>query len=342
MHHSPKYIVVKGSGGAGLGDKILALIVAAMYSLLTDRLLYIDWKDRTYGDATRNYFVDLFQTVGLQIAGSVPTAVRTAPNTWAGRLSMSLDDVVVADRFSWNRAGGRARYSFDQTRLDYEEDVLVMWEMDQYPMVRALYEARFPGRAGLTDTQAQAQFFQAHFVVDPSVQSRVNAFMAEHNATRPVIGVHVRLTDESEACRRNPTLSAFLRATSRILRKSHAAAIFLASDNRDVIDRFQSEFGADRILMIDKWLPKAGMHLHKNPQCPDLLQSARDALVDACLLGRCDWLVASHESAFSRLAAILSTAPPARHLLLFPHVPLAVRLRSAVRRILSSGVIKNR
>ena len=338
MANHPKYLVVKGSGGAGLGDKIQALIVAAMYSRLTNRLLYIDWKDRTYGDATRNYFLDLFEPVGLQVAQRLPTSGRTAPATWEGRLALSLDDIVVADGFSWNRSGGRARYSFDQTRLDYEEDVLVMWEMDQYPLVRTLYEARFAGELShpptTTDTQAQAQFFRDNFVVNAGVQSRVDEFIADHFTTRPVVGVHVRLTDESEACRRNPTLPAFLRAAARVLRESHATAIFLASDNRNVIDRFRFEFGADQVLTIDKWLPQAGMHLHKNPQCPDLLQSARDALVDACLLGRCDWLVGSHESAFSRLAAIFSTAPPERQLLLFPRVPLAVRLRSAVRRVL--------
>ena len=338
MGSRPAYLVVKGSGGAGLGDKILALIVAAMYARLTDRLLYIDWKDRTYGDATRNYFPDLFQTVGLPLADRLPTAGRTLPSNWAGRLALSLDDIVVADGFSWSRAGGRARYSFDQTRLEYDEDVLVMWEMDQFPMVRELYEAKFPGKTGLTDTQVQAAFFQTHFVVNADVQSRVEQFAADHFAQRLVLGVHVRLTDESEACRRNPTLAAFVRATSRILNESQAATIFLASDNRSVIDRFRSEFGPDRILTIDKWLPQAGMHLHKNPDCPDLLQSARDALVDACLLGRCDWLLASHESSFSRLAAIFSMAPPERQILLFPHVPLAVRLRSAVRRVLSAGI----
>ncbi|HEY2251127.1 MAG TPA: nodulation protein NodZ [Planctomycetaceae bacterium] len=336
MGNRIEYLVVKGSGGAGLGDKILALIVAGMYARLTNRLLYIDWKDRTYGDASRNYFHDLFHTVGLPVANSLPTAGRTAPSCWEGRLSLSLDEIVVADGFSWNRAGGRARYSFDQTRLDYEKEILVMWEMDQFPMVRALYEEKFPAPHETTDLQAQAQFFQAHFIVDASIQSRVDAYRAEYFARQRVIGVHVRLTDESEACRRNPTLAAFIRATLRILRKSQADAIFLATDNRTVIDRFRSEFGARRILTIDKWLPQAGVHLHKNPDCPDQLQSARDALIDAYLLGKCDWLVASHQSAFSRLAAICSTAPPERQLLLFPRVPFATRLRSVLRRALSA------
>src|SRR5207244_4399220 len=105
-------------------------------------------------------------------------------------------------------------------RLDYEEDILVMWDMDQFPAVRTLYEAKFPAPHVLTDLQAQAQFFQAHFIVDASIQSRVDAYMTDHFARRPVIGVHVRLTDESEACRRNPSLSEFVRATSKILRET--------------------------------------------------------------------------------------------------------------------------
>ncbi len=339
---APRYLLLKGSGGAGLGDKILALIVASQYARLTDRLLCIDWRDRAYGDGTRNYFGDLFRAIGLPLADGLPTAGSTWPRAWEGRLAVSLDDVVVADGFSWNRAGGRARYSFDQTRLDYAEDVLVMWEMDQYPLVRALYETRFPESKTCTDTQAQAAFFQAHFAVHASIQARVDEFVNQHFTRGPVIGVHVRLTDESEACRRNPTLAAFVGATSRILQEVPDARIFLASDNRSVMDRFRSEFGAERILALDKWFPAPGMHLHKNPQCPDRLQNARDALVDASLLGRCDWLLGSHESAFSRIAALFSLAPPARQRMLFPQVPLGARLRSAARRMLALGTLKRR
>ena len=325
------FLSLKAPVSAGLGDKILAVLVAAMYARLTERQLYVDWRDHSYGDGTRNYFWDLFQFVGLPLAEVLPTSDGVYPAAWQGRLPLSLDDIVTSDGFSWNRDGGRTRYSFDQTRLNYDEDVLVMWEMDQFPKVRALYEARFGGWQELTDMQTQAKIFQKHFVVNANVQSRIDTFVTERFATRPVIGVHVRMTDESEACRRNPTLSAFLRAASKVLRISNAASIFLASDNRTVIDRFQSEFGAARILTIDKWLPQAGMRLFNNHDCPDLLQGARDALVDAGLLGRCDWLIASHESSFSRLATMFSTAPLERQFLLFPHVPLAARLRSAVR-----------
>lgn len=81
-----KYIVVKGSGGAGLGDKIFALIVAGMYSLVSGRILYVDWRDRTYGDATRNYFPDLLRAVGLAVTDQLPTAGRAVPKSWDGRL----------------------------------------------------------------------------------------------------------------------------------------------------------------------------------------------------------------------------------------------------------------
>ena len=50
-----KYLIVKGSSGAGLGDKIRGLVVAILYAKLTNRIIYVDWNDSSYGKGIINY-----------------------------------------------------------------------------------------------------------------------------------------------------------------------------------------------------------------------------------------------------------------------------------------------
>lgn len=61
-------VVVKGNDGAGLGDKLRALMVATMYAKVSGRTLAIDWGDTTYRGWTRNDFPRCCAAMGLAIA----------------------------------------------------------------------------------------------------------------------------------------------------------------------------------------------------------------------------------------------------------------------------------
>ena len=53
-------LIVKGSGGGGLGDRIRSAIVGIIYAKLSNRKIYIDWSDGVYGDKGNNIFYLLF------------------------------------------------------------------------------------------------------------------------------------------------------------------------------------------------------------------------------------------------------------------------------------------
>ncbi|MFC1740745.1 nodulation protein NodZ [Pseudomonadota bacterium] len=327
-------MIVKGSGGAGLGDKIRAVIVGAMYCQLTGRSLYVDWRDSAYGDERQNYFPDLFKIKKLPALAGLPVSGTVLPHQWSGRLHLSLDEIVQEDNFEWSRAGGIARYSFDQSQLVHPADHLVMWEMDQFDKVRRHYEISHPEVMVLADEELAASVLSQHLQVCDKVQAAVDSF-CETNFTQgqPIIGVHVRLSDESEGNRRNPGLAQFIRVVRRALKGAPAARIFLATDNTNVIKSFMTEFGHSNVLFREKWLPAAGHALHGNQECPDKLQNARDALIDAYLLGKCEWLITSISSSFSMLARVVSNAPAKNRKLLFPSTPIISRIKNRVSRL---------
>ncbi|NNC98698.1 MAG: hypothetical protein HKN85_00810, partial [Gammaproteobacteria bacterium] len=57
---SRKWLVVKASGGGGLGDSIKSLLVAALYASLSGRTLVVDWSGGVYSDGDDNPFWRLF------------------------------------------------------------------------------------------------------------------------------------------------------------------------------------------------------------------------------------------------------------------------------------------
>jgi hypothetical protein len=342
---SQRTLILKGSGGAGLGDKLWAVVVGIMYARLTERVLVVDWRDTTYGDGTKNYFPDLFSLSEIEHILDLPEAGSVIPEAWRGRLQNSLDEVVIGDRFAWSRAGGRARYSFDQSRLNYDEDHLVMWDMDQFPDVKAHFVQRFQEHRELSDEQIQAIVFQRHLKPCEDVVVRASTFQKDHFVSGNMIGVHVRKTQESDANRPNPEVEQFIRETGRLLKAERQRKVFLACDNRAVIELFETRFGSARVYVFPKWMPAAGMHMHMNPECPDQLQSVRDAMVDAMLLGRCDWLISSRSSAFSWLGRMFSAIPEACKTTLSPTIPWQCRLRNFLRSRMPSSLIsllKNR
>jgi len=281
----------------------------------------------------------LFTLTNIQHSPSLPSEGDVHPQAWQGRLHRSLDEVVIEDQFPWSRAGGRSRYSFDQSRLDYPARHLVMWEMDQFPDLRDHFVQRFTEYQGLQDEQIQARVFQQHLTPCDDVISRCARFQEAHFVPGKMVGVHVRKTQECDANRPNPEVQRFVSETRRLMKSDRERRLFLACDNRAVIEIFQAAFGSERVRVFPKWMPAAGMHMHMNRECPDQLQNVRDAIADAMLLGRCDWLISSRSSAFSWLGRMFSAASENRRATLSPTLPWNWRFRSFVRSCLSSSVV---
>lgn len=323
-----RYVIVKGSNGAGLGDKLRSLACAILVAKLTGRILHVDWCDGTYCESTENYFHQLFQLRNLPSVKDLPRIRTVRPKNWLGRLHCSLGEVVARDGHAevWDMAFGVKEYSICLSRLDYQEDAIVVWDFFQLPKLLPYLEEYDPRWGHGNQDQIVSDVLREHLVPVAEITDRVHEVRRGEFDERFVIGVHVRHTHESASARTVPRLHQYTKAVRAALRQHPGASVFLATDNRDVEALFRRRFGASPVICSKKWLPPAGEPIHNNRSCPNALQSARESLVDVFLLAACDHLITLHNSSFSIVASLLSDAAPDQRTVLTGRRPFLNRV----------------
>jgi hypothetical protein len=91
-------LVVKGSGGGGLGDRLWSVLVAILYCRLSGRAIFVDWTDGLLAEQCINAFTKLFSIQGIEVMSDLPEEeVSIHPQAWRGRLRRSLHEVYVED-----------------------------------------------------------------------------------------------------------------------------------------------------------------------------------------------------------------------------------------------------
>jgi hypothetical protein len=135
---------------------------------------------------------------------------------------------------------------------------------------------------------------------------RVEGFKRD-NFSKPIIGVHVRCTDNQGDQFNRKKLPSFDRypvILEKLLKEVPGARIFLATDNEEVLKSYQKKY--PDVIATDKWFPgRSGKRLHGHGACSDRIQNGIEALVDMYLLAECDYLVVSGKPTFARIAKML-------------------------------------
>lgn len=320
MPEETRYVLVKGD--LGLGNRILCLLSAGLLARITGRRLVVDWRDPLYTRDGRNAFPELFTGRLVVPLEELPDTDSVAPALWRGRLDTSANDrrrelvgPAHFDAFSWEP------FCVDLERVDRPERVLVFTSFfEQVEPLRRFLSGADAALRRLSTSALLRRLWDEDLSLAPDLQARV-ADVRRGALGGPTVGVHVRASDLRTRD------AAIERAVARIVARRPGSAIFLASDNRDVVERYRRRF--PRVVTTPKWYPPPGEPMHDHPDRPDGLQGAGDALVDLHLLAACDDLVIDSRSAFGRLAALRSDASRDRIVDLHPgrHVPLALRRR---------------
>jgi hypothetical protein len=314
VSEATRFLIVKSSIGAGLGDKLLAVISAIAYARLSGRTLHVDWDDLPLSADGSSYFDLLFRLRSVPTVHVRPKSDSVRPATWRGKLEYPFgrlhDEHGVVP---WNRERAVKLYSFDQAVLDWPEQICVMWDFSQFrflaPHLPGLYPALCPRDP---HWRMQSEVLRTHVSPCLAVVQAMQPYQERFHAEGPVVGVHVRASDEHYKARRAPPVRAFLDTAAALLRKTDARILFLATDNRAVQEIFLDRFGESRVILIPKWLPEPGKALHLGGGSPDPLQSMRDALLDISLLAAADYLVTLGNSSFSAAARLFSCIPEDR------------------------------
>jgi hypothetical protein len=324
-----KALVVKGSGGGGLGDSIRVVLVGILYSKLSGRSFFVDWSHGLLGEKNVNVFNLVFQLRGVGALDGIPRTDSVFPPSWRSRTEKSLNEVYRDDGVStWDRALAIETYSFDLSKLDYSNEMLLMWEFDQLPKLRPYLEH---ARKTASDAQILGEVWAAHLRPHPSIQVEVDRAWLQIRGS-PVIGVHVRMTSEFALSKGDIELSQYYSAIDAIRKRNPEAPIFLATDNSECKSRLMERYAG--ISTRPKWFDKPGLPLHLGDRCPDRLQATKDALVELLILSRCDYLVRPASSSFSMVAGIVGTSVGIKETLLSPPQSLTTRIRGRLLRFL--------
>src|SRR5262245_46211790 len=119
-----KFLLVKGS--SGLGNRILSALTGILYARLAGRRLLIDWSDDLYSNNKSNVFPSFFQCSACVPIDELPMTDSVSPSIWRGHLYETADYMRSQYRTRENSEIWR-EFSIDLTKLDYQEDVAVMW-----------------------------------------------------------------------------------------------------------------------------------------------------------------------------------------------------------------------
>ena len=298
-------LLIKSTGGAGLGDSIRALLSGLHYATVSGRRLAVAWDDGLYGERGVNVFPELLRLVGFDIAPLAELNNQSVcPDSWRGALHLSLGEVYAREREDdWNRSWALHHLSFDQQCFDYAEQVLVMWDFDQFPVSWVAVKPEH--KIGTTPDAALRILAARHLRPSERVLAEIQR-VRSHFSSR-MVGVHIRKTFELGGETRHIELGEVFAVVDRLLRRGGAKGVFLATDNSEVESAFLERYPETQTSGKRFGLP--GVALHFDTTLADRTEGAVEALVDLYLLAGCDFLIYPASSSFSRVATILGDIP---------------------------------
>lgn len=303
-----KYLLCKGGLKAGLGDLIRALITAVAYAKLTNRYLCVDWRNGVYGMPPKeNLFEKIFKLKKIKYYPGIPDSGTVHPEVWNNSLLKSFDQIRKDNDFlKFDRDLAIHHYSVDYSKLEYENDILVIWDFDNFEsLISPLVEKNI---IEPTDSafHAMGQIFNNHIEFQPEVKQFLEhrwSEIFENYKGSGLLGVHVRETKESFNLYKPISRKKYLRAIDSILNDDEMVShLFLATDNINVEKKIFNKYGS-KVLTNKKWFNDPGRPLHLGlDDCSDKWGNILNALFDIYALSRCDYLIRRSESSFSYLA----------------------------------------
>jgi hypothetical protein len=107
------------------------------------------------------------------------------------------------------------------------------------------------------------------------------------------IGIHYRHGNgELKDIRKVDLIIEYFNICDKILSKEPLAMLFVCTDNKEILDKFQCKY-IGRVISIDKWYPPAniGGRMHGHPDCPSPSENAINAMKDIYMLSKCNYLI---------------------------------------------------
>jgi hypothetical protein len=295
---SSKRILVKGTGG--LGNRMLSVLTASLFAVLSKRRLWIDWRDPIFtgrSGIAPDLFCELFVS---PLADPLPETIHcdsVTPELWRGRLDETLG-VVGRDHdpLFYKKFGSFRELSVRLRKIEYPEELLVFWSWREVMRPLRPHLVQMDRRyASLSNVAILRETAQRYLQPTERVNSMLQTFVGEHFRGK-MLGLHIRATDLQAP------VEKLLKIASRMVKKHQCDGVFCATDNADVEQRVRDMM--PNVVTLPKKLPKGAVPLHYDPDCQNRVETATQALLDILLLSRCQNLVYASRSSFGYVASL--------------------------------------
>jgi Nodulation protein Z (NodZ) len=318
------YVLVKGK--AGLGNRMLAAMTGILYAMLSQRNLVVDWSDSVYSDDGQNVFPKLFKVPNSETQLPISAYESVRPPLWKGRLNNQASEVIQEiDPVAHRSLVALHRFSFDLSKLDYDEKTLVTLSYTQLiPKLRRHFHGPFSWLTKMSDEDIMRWLLREVLVLHEDIMTKVESRWTKLAGGEIMIGVHVRFADLKT------TLGSTYNAVDELIQSVPNYRLLLATDDIGVQNAMIQRY--KNVVTNEKWFPPDEGEMHLSEHCPDRLQNAIDALIDMYTLAKCQYLIFARSSTFSYISSLISTMPASNIIDIERNDPL-IRLKKMARRL---------
>ena len=231
----------------------------------------------------------------------IPPSATVYPPVWQNRLNDSAADIRASYK---SISEFRQESSIDIGRLDYDEDVAVMWAYNgPVNLLRSHFQGPHEMLRQMSEEEILRMLLNEELLLQPRIQNKVGNFK-NSEFTGNTVGVHIRYSDY------RASLLAILNKLNILLKSEPGLQIFLATDNIQIKKMFEENYPGT--ITTSHWYPRPGGRIHDNKSCPDPLESGVESLIDLYLLAECDYLIIDSSSSFSYAARLLAKIEPSK------------------------------
>jgi hypothetical protein len=260
--------------------------------------LVVDWSDPLYSQNGVNVFHRFFRCPSHSQSDDIPLTDSVYPAIWRGNLHEQAHQ--IAARYRYDPDQMRRLLSTDFGRLDYDEQVLVLFGFSsELEKLRPHFQEHLPEFFEVPATLILRKLLQEELILQPEIRDRVEHFKRGHFSPRTV-GVHVRFSDF------RVSLLAIVRQLNQLLMHEPDLQVFLATDNIEIKKLFERHYS--NLVTTPHWYANSGAAIHTSQASCDRTENAIQGLSDLYLLAECDYLIVDTTSSFSSVATILSQA----------------------------------
>lgn len=253
---------------------------------------------------------DIFFRAAAAMRPGLPIGIASRPCGFFGNFFITLNGLAYCDRIG---ATGIPLWDRDCLYLDGPDSGNI-WDTFFYSPERAgsliapltALPRYFPTAHHMTAYQALSPRLAAHRLMNRFAEPRdyltdaCEQFVRDEFRGCPVVGVHVRGTDarqgiEDRAAISSETIHAEI---AERLQQTPDALLFVATDETSILRAFQDRYGS-RVRYRDCIRSADGRSIHGHYDTgvtASGLDKARDVVLDALILSRCDFLIRTHSS----------------------------------------------